>query len=649
MNDVLLIKHRHQLIFCVLTAIVVLSPVAAFLLRFDFVVPAIEGKHLLWAIAVAFFAKMPVFYAALLHRGWWSDLGIPDVKRIAVANGIASVLSSIGIFFSCGLSFPRSIYILDPLIAFLAMCAIRLVVHIIQVRQKNSGKETLLKNVLIYGAGTTAASLIREIGANPKLDFQILGLIDDDARKQKETLLGLRVLGKGEDLARIVEEFSRHHTRISQVLITMPSASGKQMQRVIAHCRDAGLSCKTLPAIGDLLTGKGLTTQFRDIALEDLLGREPVELDEAGIRALITSSRVLVTGAAGSIGSELCRQIAGYGPRKLVLFDQAESDLFRIDLEVRDKFPYAEMVSEIGDIRDAERVRELMHRYKIDSVFHAAAYKHVPLMEDHVIEAVRNNVIGTWNVAKAALDNRVKSFVMISSDKAVNPTNVMGATKRAAELVVASLAGGGHTQFVSVRFGNVLGSNGSVVPIFQSQIASRGPITVTHPEVRRFFMTIRESVQLVLQASTMGNGSEIFVLDMGEPVKIVDLARNMIRFAGLEPDKDIQIKFVGLRPGEKLFEELITEGENIRPTHHKKIKIFQGAPVDCESINNWIEQLRLIVRSRDEDAAIAHLADLLPEYVVSDRWSHVLQRRKSANPQLGRGKSIVFKRATASL
>jgi FlaA1/EpsC-like NDP-sugar epimerase len=387
------------------------------------------------------------------------------------------------------------------------------------------------------------------------------------------------------------------------------------MREALANCRITGVHCKTIPGFGELLKGKVLSAQIRDLAPGDLLAREPVRLDEDRIREHIADRVVLVTGAAGSIGSELCRQLAHQQPRKLIALDQAESELFKTDMKLRRCFPGIEIVAEIGDIQDLRRINGIFARHAIDSVFHAAAYKHVPMMEAHVAEAVKNNVVGTWNVASAASENGVSDFLMISSDKAVNPTNIMGMTKRVAEIIVSAMhSTGTGTRFVSVRFGNVLGSNGSVVPIFQSQIEEGGPVTVTHPEVRRYFMTVREAVQLVLQASTMGKGSEIFVLDMGEPVRIVDLAKNMIRLSGLECGKDVEIRFTGLRPGEKLFEELMTEGENILPTYHEKVKIFRGHGTERYFVQHWFSELQRLLEEDDEQALIIHLQALVPEY-----------------------------------
>ncbi|MCU1258363.1 MAG: polysaccharide biosynthesis protein CapD, partial [Bryobacterales bacterium] len=351
-------------------------------------------------------------------------------------------------------------------------------------------------------------------------------------------------------------------------------------------------------------------------------------LDESQIRETIRGRTVMVTGAAGSIGSELCRQVARFGPKLLVAFEQAESDLFRIDNELTLNFPGLAVIPQVGDIRDYVRVQEVIRAFHVDSIFHAAAYKHVPMMENHVMEAVKNNIIGTRNVVCAAAQNNVARFLMISSDKAVNPTNIMGATKRVAELIVSAFpleGDGGKTKCVSVRFGNVLGSNGSVIPVFREQIARGGPVTVTHPDMRRYFMTIPEAVQLVLQASIMGKGSEIFVLDMGEPVRIVDLARNMIRLSGHEPDGDIEIRYTGLRPGEKLFEELSTKDEHIQSTYHEKIKIFAGRRLRAKDVETWISELEALLLARDEPSIVEHIRELVPEYGPSEE-----QRRPAA-------------------
>jgi FlaA1/EpsC-like NDP-sugar epimerase len=341
---------------------------------------------------------------------------------------------------------------------------------------------------------------------------------------------------------------------------------------------------------------------------------------------------VMVTGGGGSIGSEICRQVAGFRPKALVIFERAESDLFRIHWELSHRFPNLPVLPIIGDIRELDRLEEVIRTFRVNSIFHAAAYKHVPMMESHLIEAVKNNILGTNNAVQAAAANGVSQFLMISSDKAVNPTNIMGLTKRVAELIVSSMAaqaGANGTKFVSVRFGNVLGSNGSVIPLFQQQIAAGGPVTVTHPDVRRYFMTVREAVQLVLQASTMGEGSEVFVLDMGEPVRILDLARNMIRLSGHEPDIDIEIRITGMRPGEKLFEELVLEGEDILPTVHEDIRVFRGVKLDSRHIAMWVARLELLLLQKDEARILRHLQQLVSEYQPNGSWKNVLDHECS--------------------
>jgi FlaA1/EpsC-like NDP-sugar epimerase len=457
---------------------------------------------------------------------------------------------------------------------------------------------------------------VREIRTNPSLGYHVVGFVDDNPLLRSARIMDVPVLGAGRNIPAIVESYKNRDAKIDEVVIAMPSATGRQMREAHANCRAAGIECRTIPGIGNILTGKYLTGQIRDISVEDLLGREPIRLEERRIEEDIAGKSILITGAAGSIGSELCRQTASFAPQRLVILDQAESDLFKIDQELRRRHTDLEIVPIVGDIRDIRSIEDVVRTYSITSIYHAAAYKHVPMMERHILEAVRNNIIGTSNLVKVAQTCRVAKFLMISSDKAVNPTSVMGLTKRIAELIVSAASNGGHTgtRFVSVRFGNVLGSNGSVVPTFQNQIAAGGPVTVTHPDMRRYFMTIREAVQLVLQASTMGDGAEIFVLDMGEPVRILDLAHNMIQLAGLVPGEDIEVRITGLRPGEKLFEEIALDDENMQPTHHEKIRIFKGRPVETESVSTWLNQLQLLMARRDAISVLAHLASLVPEY-----------------------------------
>jgi FlaA1/EpsC-like NDP-sugar epimerase len=400
-------------------------------------------------------------------------------------------------------------------------------------------------------------------------------------------------------------------------LIAIPSASGDQMKQILERCTAAGVRSKTIPGLADLIDERGLARQIRDVAVEDLLGRTPVHLDQERISAKLRGRVILVTGAAGSIGSEICRQIARFRPEAIVGFEIAESALFGLEMELARNFPDVPFHAEIGSIQNSMRLAEVFERHRPSAVFHAAAYKHVPLMESHLFEAVENNVFGTLNLVEQARAHQVAEFVMISSDKAVRPANVMGATKRLAEILVRALRPS-EGRYVSVRFGNVLGSSGSVVPIFKEQIARGGPVTITHPDMRRFFMTIPEACQLVLQASTMGRGGEIFVLDMGEPVKIVDLARNLILLSGLRPERDIAITFTGARPGEKLFEELNEESEGLLETHHEKIRIFEGETQPVAEVERGLGRIRTGCRERDGHEVLRLMTAIVPEYVPGE-------------------------------
>jgi FlaA1/EpsC-like NDP-sugar epimerase len=450
--------------------------------------------------------------------------------------------------------------------------------------------------------------LLREAQSNQAFRRLICAFIDDDPAKSGLTVHGKAVAGSGSDLPQLVKRMA-----IDEVLIATPSATGEQMNRIIMNCHAAGVTFQTMPAMSEIISGRRLTRQIRDVAVDDVLGRSAIELDRAGIDGKLRGRVALVTGAAGSIGSELCRQIAACEPDALVALDIAETPLFHLERELRQAFPKLTIHSVIASVQNVQRLHDVFCRYRPNVVYHAAAYKHVPMMEASLFEAIENNVLGTYNVAVAAAEYDVDDFVMISSDKAVRPTNIMGATKRTAELVIRSLQNGGP-RYISVRFGNVLGSNGSVVPIFKEQIAAGGPVTVTHPEMRRFFMTIPEAVQLVLQASTMGKGGEIFVLDMGSPVKILDLARQLIILSGLRPDEDIRIEFSGTRPGEKLYEELRFSDEEVLPTTHNKIKVFAGTCPPQHRMAQHLARLRAACSRRDVKGVLFELKEIEPDY-----------------------------------
>jgi len=604
--------------------LVAVSILFSALLRFDFFIPRHEFFIVTLGVPLALLVKLPIFMVAGFDRSGWRYVGTTDLVRIFVANVLASALFLGSAMLFIGRKFPLSIYAIDLVLCFLLTAGVRFTYRVYHERKRQRAADgSAQKSVLIYGAGDSAATLIREVRSNPGLGYKLVGMLDDDPNKATYSLFGVRVLGKGKDAAQIVQRLAARSIQVDEIVIAMPSASGRQMAAALGHCRAAGVSCKTIPGMREILDGKHLNSQIREVSVQDLLGRQQVQLDRGLISAALAGKNVMVTGAAGSIGSELVRQVARYKPNRLIAFERAESDLFRLGLEMKELAPDCEFIQRIGDIRQYTTVDEVIRCYEIDSIFHAAAYKHVPMMEEHVLEAVENNIFGTKNLVEAAKANKVESFLMISSDKAVRPTNIMGTTKRVAELIVSGAPAPdetGGTKFVSVRFGNVLGSNGSVVPLFREQIAKGGPVTVTHPDMQRFFMTIPEAVELVLQASTMGQGSEIFVLDMGEPVRIVDLARNMIRLSGKEPDIDIQIQFSGLRPGEKLYEELHLEGEDMMPTFHPKIKIFRDDKLNFEQVGLDVTRLEKDLVRRDEVNVVRALAKLVPEYKPSEAW-----------------------------
>jgi FlaA1/EpsC-like NDP-sugar epimerase len=602
-----LTRHTRRGTHAVQFSIFALAGVTAFLLRFDFIVPPAFRVHLLAGVAVWVAVKILVFHFFKLDRGWWRYVSINDLSRVAAANLTGSALACLVLLSLPLRGFPRSVFFLDFLLCFGMTAGARLAVRLVFefARLPNLGAK---KRTVIYGAGDAGVSLLREIHQNPALSYEIVGFIDDDPAKTGIFIHRLRVFGNGAALPSVVASQS-----IETVLIALPSATGAQMTDVLKHCHKAGVSYKTIPGLADVIENNGLAAQIRDVAVEDLLGRNPVRLEEDLIRGTLQGKVVLVTGAAGSIGSELCRQIARFHPAGIVGFEIAESPLFEIDREMRQTFPQVPFYPEIGSIQNRARLDEVMRHYSPSAVYHAAAYKHVPMMEAHVFEAIENNVFGTYNVATAAAENGVEDFVMISSDKAVRPTNVMGATKRIAELLLLYLQNGG-TKYVAVRFGNVLGSNGSVIPIFKKQISAGGPVTVTHPEMRRFFMTIPEACQLVLQAAAIGEGGQICVLDMGKPVKIVDLARNLILLSGLRPDQDIKIAFTGMRPGEKLYEEVNDVSEDTAPTAHEKIRIFIANGMPEGDMLTWLDTLREICESRDIGRLVVALKDVVPDY-----------------------------------
>ena len=581
----------------------------AFLLRFDGSVPAADVRGMWVAVSIWTWVKSAAFMVGRVNRGYWRYTSAHEVARMVFANTLGSLAGGT-IVWLYGPGIPRSVYILEWLVSCSLIVGSRLAMRLASSprrREAAGGKRT---KTLIYGSGAAGLALVEELRHNWSLMCDVVGLIDDDTRKVGLTFHGKRVLGTGETLASWAGKLGAR-----RVLIAIPSATGAQMVRILHFAVAAGVDYKMVPSLGEVIQGAELGKQIRDVAVQDLLGRKAVHLDQERIRRRIEGKVVMVTGAAGSIGSEICRQIARFDPLALIGFDAAETPLFQLDRELHTSFPGLVFHPEIGSVVRADTLRHVMRRHRPSVVCHAAAYKHVPLMEQHVFAAVENNIFGTWQVAMAAINHGVEDFVMISSDKAVRPTSMMGATKRAAELVIRSLQQHGGTRLIAVRFGNVLGSNGSVVPIFKEQIAAGGPVTVTHPEMTRYFMTIPEAAELVLQAFSIGQGGEVFVLDMGEPVKIVDLARDLILLSGLQPDRDIQIQFTGLRPGEKLFEELNLHEEYLRPTSHPQIRSYASPfRVDAAQMKVYLHDLQAAVDEQDVTRLVLLLKDLIPDY-----------------------------------
>jgi FlaA1/EpsC-like NDP-sugar epimerase len=603
------LRYRRIVIVLFQLCLLAVSYYLSFLLRFDFNLTNPYRRAFLITLPFVLLVKLPVFYYFRLLSGWWRYVGMSDLLDIIKAAAVSAPLVFGAVYWVHGLvDYPRSIFVVDPILTVFVVGGTRFAVR---AYYESARLHLTHANTLIVGAGRAGSGIARELRGNERLQYNVVGFVDDDPTKKGIRVEGIKVLGSTDELPRLIED-----NDIAHILIAIPSATGKQMQAIIDKCRQCKVAFKTLPAIGDIIRGAASATAVRSLRVEDLLARAPVRLDLVRMRAKFHDKAVLITGAAGSIGSELSRQIADFRPSKLVLFDQGESDLFDIDLELTRKFPSLKSVAAVGDILDVKRLREVFTEYRPQSVFHAAAYKHVPLMEQNCFQAVKNNIFGTYNVALMARQYEVGDFVMISSDKAVNPTNVMGVTKRVAELLILGLQHH-QTRFVSVRFGNVLGSRGSVLPVFQQQIAARNPITITDPEAKRYFMTIPEAVQLVLQASTMGKGGEIFVLDMGEPVKIVDLARTLLTLSGLEPDQDVKIVFTGLRPGEKLFEELKLDGEGIKPTSHEKIRVLDGGTVSYEQVQTWLEELARLTDAHNVHGIVSKLKEIVPEYTPS--------------------------------
>jgi len=580
--------------------------VAMYWLRFNLDLPephmAFMWHTLAWVVPL----QAMVFLGFGLYRGLWRFASLPDLQRIVLAVALGAVLIPVGLVMSqmTGVV-PRSVLILYPLVLIFLMAGSRFAYRIWKEHRLYSPLAALGEPVLILGAGEAGARLSKELGQSRQ--WRIVGFLDDDAAKQGMLLRNIKVLGPISELPMWTKRFG-----VRTVIFALPSAAHAVRRRVAELCAAAGIEALTVPSYEDLISGRSQLTTIRHVELDDLMGRDPVVLDTAGLKEWLGGRVVMVTGAGGSIGAELCHQVARYHPQRLVLFEISEFALYQVQQSLLDVFPDLELSSIVGDVKHGSYVEQVLSRERPSVVFHAAAYKHVPLMEEtNAWQAVRNNALGTWTLAKAAAAAKVEKFVLVSTDKAVNPTNVMGASKRLAEMVCQSLQNGA-TQFVIVRFGNVFGSAGSVIPRFREQIARGGPVTVTHPEITRYFMSLSEATQLLLQAGLMGRGGEVLVLDMGEPVRIVDLARDMIRLSGADPSQ-IRIVFTGLRPGEKLYEEPLASEEATLPTPHPKLRIAQARACEDSTIEDVVAWLQRDRGVSDAEVRI-WLKSWIPEY-----------------------------------
>jgi FlaA1/EpsC-like NDP-sugar epimerase/lipopolysaccharide/colanic/teichoic acid biosynthesis glycosyltransferase len=602
-------KYRREIIVLIHTGAILSSTALAFLLRFDGKIPSEEFGLMIITLPFVLSLRLAALQYFGLNRGLWRYAGIQDLIHL----GGATFVSSLGIWGSITLlpieGYPISVFFIDAFLLILLLASLRITKRVYMIlTQVGVGA----RRVLVIGAGNAGEMMARDMVQNPSYNRQPIAFIDDDPRKRHSKIHNIPVVGNSHGLEAAVQEVSP-----DEILIAIPSAGQKEIKGIISRCKSFGLPIKILPNLTGVLGGKVSINQIRNLDIEDLIGRREIEIYDPQVEAKIKGRRVLVTGAGGSIGSELCRQVASFRPEVLILFERSENNLHHIQIELLEKFPGISIKVVLGDILSEEKLDQVFEMYRPHVIFHAAAYKHVPMMEINPLEAVRNNILGTYNMITMADRYGTEEFVLISTDKAVYPTSVMGASKRVAEMLVHYFNQTSKTRLVSVRFGNVLESNGSVVPLFREQIRKGGPVTVTHPAVKRYFITIQEAVQLVLQAAVLGKGGEVFVLDMGECIKIADLAKTMIILSGYSPEEEIPIRFIGLRPGEKLVEELFEESEQVVPTCHEKIRVTQNGKI-VEDLMAYVEKFAEMDHETDPEQIKRLLQQLIPTYSLGE-------------------------------
>jgi len=607
----------------------------SYLLRFDFSIsPEFDGT--VFSVMSMYVVLILVgLYSFKIYKRIWQYASVGDILAIFKGTLVGSVgFYSLHYFLHdyiyASLVIPRSIYLLTTMISFLLIGGSRFFWRLF--RDSYIKIQPHHRRAMIIGAGEAGVVVVRELKHSPRAEIYPIAFIDDDAQKQKHEVLGVPVVGTRSDIETTVKRL-----KIDDIIIAIPAASRMEVSDILNRCKNTGCQIKIVPRVNDLINGEISINRIRDVSVEDLLGRDPIQLDVNSISGYLLNKVVLVTGAGGSIGSELCRQISQFRPKKLLLLGHGENSIYDIELELRKEYPAIVLEPVIADVQDKKRLTDIFQKHLPQVVFHAAAHKHVPMMERNPLEAVKNNILGTNNVSQLAHEFSVERFVMVSTDKSVNPTNVMGATKNAAEMIVQSLDQISDTIFASVRFGNVLGSRGSVIPVFKKQIEEGGPVTVTHPDMIRYFMTIPEAVQLVIQTAAIASGGEVFILDMGKPVRIVELAQDLIRLSGLEPDKDIKIVFSGIRPGEKLFEELLTSEEGAAGTKHDRIYVGKPSQLPYEEIRRMIQQFEYLTLMKEpplSEEVKRTLAEWVKTYDVKGNSIHKDQTNEAYRASL---------------